>query len=388
MFDKKMLKNIDWLFVALLFTLLGISLFVLASASGNLVSNRPYYYVQRQAVWALLGIAVAAFVGWFNYRDLQRFALPVYLISLALLIGVLFVEPTNGLDAYRWFRFGSFSFQPSELAKLAIILTLAAYLANNQDRINEWRVFIGVILLTVVPMLLIMKEPDLGTALIFGFIMVIMMWLGGIPRRRVLVLVLIALLLVGLVFVDLWFATDGFTHLAENLSLPLPIKTYQLNRLIIFVNPEMDPTNTGYQIIQSKVAIGSGGLFGKGYGEGSQVQNNFLPDHHTDFIFAVIGEELGFIGGIMILAVYVLLLLLAVRIALRAADMFGTLIVSGVAAMLLFQIFVNIGMTVGLMPVTGITLPLLSYGGTSLLINMLALGLVLSVNMRSKTQLF
>ncbi len=388
MFDKKMLKNIDWLFVVLLFTLLGISLFVLASASGNLVSNRPYYYVQRQAVWALLGIAVAAFVGWFNYRDLQRFALPVYLISLALLIGVLFVEPTNGLDAYRWFRFGSFSFQPSELAKLAIILTLAAYLANNQDRINEWRVFIGVILLTVVPMLLIMKEPDLGTALIFGFIMVIMMWLGGIPRRRVLVLVLIALLLVGLVFVDLWFATDGFTHLAENLSLPLPIKTYQLNRLIIFVNPEMDPTNTGYQIIQSKVAIGSGGLFGKGYGEGSQVQNNFLPDHHTDFIFAVIGEELGFIGGIMILAVYVLLLLLAVRIALRAADMFGTLIVSGVAAMLLFQIFVNIGMTVGLMPVTGITLPLLSYGGTSLLINMLALGLVLSVNMRSKTQLF
>lgn len=388
MFDKKMLKNVDWLFVALLLVLLGASLFVLASASGNLITNKPYYYVQRQAIWALLGLVAAGVVGWFNYRDLQRFAAPLYLVSLGLLVAVLFVPPSNGLEAYRWFRFGSYSFQPSEFAKLAMIVALAAYLANNRERLQEWRVFFGVIALTVVPMLLIMKEPDLGTALIFGFIMVVMMWLGGLPRRRVLALLLIAMLLVGLVFVDLWFATDGFTHLADEMPLPLPIKTYQLNRLIIFVNPEMDPTNTGYQIIQSKVAIGSGGLFGKGYGEGSQVQNNFLPDHHTDFIFAVIGEELGFIGGIMLLSVYVGLLLCAVRIAVRAADMFGSLIVSGVVAMLLFQIFVNVGMTVGLMPVTGVTLPLLSYGGTSLLINMVAVGLILSVNMRSKTQLF
>lgn len=388
MFDKKMLKNVDWLFVALLLVLLGASLFVLASASGNLITNKPYYYVQRQAIWALLGLVAAGVVGWFNYRDLQRFAAPLYLVSLGLLVAVLFVPPSNGLEAYRWFRFGSYSFQPSEFAKLAMIVALAAYLANNRERLQEWRVFFGVIALTVVPMLLIMKEPDLGTALIFGFIMVVMMWLGGLPRRRVLALLLIAMLLVGLVFVDLWFATDGFTHLADEMPLPLPIKTYQLNRLIIFVNPEMDPTNTGYQIIQSKVAIGSGGLLGKGYGEGSQVQNNFLPDHHTDFIFAVIGEELGFIGGIMLLSVYVGLLLCAVRIAVRAADMFGSLIVSGVVAMLLFQIFVNVGMTVGLMPVTGVTLPLLSYGGTSLLINMVAVGLILSVNMRSKTQLF
>lgn len=388
MFDKKMLKNVDWLFVALLLVLLSASLFVLASASGNLIPSRPYYYVQRQAVWAMLGIVAAGVVGWFNYRDLRRFALPVYLVALALLVGVLFVPPTNGLEAYRWFRFGSYSFQPSEFSKLAMIIALAAYLAKNQDRLREWRVFFGVMGLSLVPMLLIMKEPDLGTALIFGFVMVVMMWMGGLPKRRVLALVLIALLLVGLVFVDLWVATDGFDHLASELPIPLPIKTYQLNRLIIFVNPEMDPTDTGYQIIQSKVAIGSGGLLGKGYGEGSQVQNNFLPDHHTDFIFAVIGEELGFVGGIMLLAVYVLLLLCAVRIAVRAADIFGTLLVSGVVAMLLFQIFVNVGMTVGLMPVTGITLPFLSYGGTSLLINMIAVGLILSVNMRSKTQIF
>lgn len=388
MFDKKMLKNVDWLFVAVLLALLGASLFVLASASENLISGRPYFYVQRQAVWTLLGLAAAGFVGWFNYRDLLRFAAPLYALSLVLLVAVLFVTPPEGLNAYRWFRFGSYTFQPSELAKLTVIIALAAYLSRNQERIREWRVFIGVILLSFVPMLLVMKEPDLGTALAFGFIMLVMMWLGGIPKRRVLALLLIVVLLIGVVFVDLWIATDGFTHLAEELPLPLPMKTYQLNRLIIFVNPEMDPMHLGYQLIQSKVAIGSGGLWGKGYGEGSQIQNNFLPDHHTDFIFAVIGEELGLVGGLVLLALYLLLLLCAVRIALRAADMFGSLIVYGVAAMLLFQIYVNIGMTVGLMPVTGLPLPLFSYGGTSLLINMLALGLIVSVNMRSKTQMF
>ena len=388
MFDKKMLKNVDWLFVAVLLALLGASLFVLASASENLISGRPYYYVQRQAVWIILGLTAAGFVGWFNYRDLLRFSAPLYVFSLVLLVAVLFVTPPEGQDTYRWFRFGSYSFQPSELAKLTLIIALAAYLCNNQEKIREWRVFIGAIVLTFVPMLLIMKEPDLGTALAFGFIMLVMMWLGGIPKRRVLCLLLIVFLLIGVVFVDLWFATDAFTHLAEELPLPLPMKTYQLNRLIIFVNPEMDPANTGYQLIQSKVAIGSGGLWGKGYGIGSQVQNNFVPYHHTDFIFAVIGEELGFVGALVLLALYLLLLLCAVRIALRAADLFGSLIVYGVAAMLMFQIYVNIGMTVGLMPVTGLPLPLFSYGGTSLLITMLSLGLIISVNMRSKTQLF
>lgn len=388
MFEKKMLKNLDWLFLALLVLLLGTSLFVLASASGNVVDGRPYYFVQRQAVWLLLGIIVAAAASWFNYRDLERFVKPGYALILLLLVLVLFVTPRNGADASRWFYIGSFSFQPSELGKLMVIVALAAYLAQNQHRIREWRVFFGALVLTCVPMLLVMAEPDLGTALVFGFIMVAMLWLGGIPRRRVLVLLLIVALLVGVVFIDLWFATDGFTHLAEELPFPLPLRTYQLNRLIIFVNPEMDPTHTGYQIIQSKVAIGSGGLIGKGYGEGSQVQNNFLPTHHTDFIFAVVGEELGFVGAIIVLALYLLLLLCAMRIAMRAADMFGSLIVSGIVAMLLFQIFTNIGMTVGLMPVTGITLPFFSYGGTSLLINMLAVGMILSVNIRSNVKLF
>ena len=388
MFDKKMIKNVDWLFVGLLLVLLGTSLFVLASASGNLVASKPYYFVQRQAVWMLLGVLVAAAVAWFNYRDLEKWTKPAYALMLVLLVAVLLVPPRESVEAARWLYFGSFTFQPSELGKLVVIVSLAAYLARNQHRIKDWRVFWGAMALTFVPMLLILKEPDLGTALVFGFIMVVMMWLAGVPRKRVLVLLLIVFLLVGVVFVDLWFATDGFTHLAEDLPLPLPMRTYQLNRLIIFINPEMDPTDAGYQIIQSKVAIGSGGLLGKGYGEGSQVQNNFLPTHHTDFIYAVVGEELGFIGSLFVLLLYVGLLLRAVRIALSAGDLFGSLIVSGIVAMLLFQIYTNIGMTIGLMPITGITLPFFSYGGTSLLINMLSVGLILSVNIRSSVKLF
>lgn len=388
MFDKKLLKNIDWVFIGLLLLLLAASLLVLGSASGNVMKSNPMHFVERQAIWIVIGIAAASVVAWFDYRELRKYIIPIYVLMLLLLVGVLFVPLRDGVDAARWYNIGSLSFQPSELGKLVVIVTLAGYLTARQDRIAEWRTFWGAILLTCVPMLLILEEPDLGTSLVFGFIMVAMMWVGGIPKKRMLIFMLLILLLVAFVFVDLWFATDGFTHLADELPVPLPLKTYQLNRLIIFVNPEMDPLNTGYHIIQSKVAIGSGGLFGKGYGEGSQVQSNFLPTHHTDFIYAVVGEELGFIGAIGVLLIYMLLLLRAVRIAIQASDMFGSLIVAGIVAMFLFQIYINIGMTIGIMPITGLPLPFFSYGGTSMLFNMMAVGMILSVNMRREIKIF
>ena len=279
-------------------------------------------------------------------------------------------------------------FQPSELGKLIMIVTLARFLSQRQERIAEWSTFFGVFGIMAAPMVLVLIEPDLGSTLVFGFTMLVMMWLSGIPRRRILVLLAIIALLVGLIFLDLWVATDGFEHMIEELPVPLPMHTYQLNRLIIFINPEMDPLNEGYQLIQSKVAIGSGGLLGKGYGMGSQVQSDFVPYHHTDFIFSVVGEELGFIGSIGVLLLLLFLLLRIMYIANKSSDLFGSLIVSGIVAMLFFQIFVNIGMTMGIMPVTGITLPFFSYGGTSLLINMMAMGLVLSVNMRREIKIF
>lgn len=387
MFDKKMLKNLDWVFLLLLVLLLGASLLVLASASGNIRSD-PYYYMRRQLLFLGVGVGAMLFLTWFNYRDYGKYVRLAYVGLLVLLVGVFFAPGTEGDDAMRWYHIGSFMFQPSELGKLIVIVTLADYLSRRQESIKEWRVFWGAILITAVPMFLVLLEPDLGTALVYGFVLVVMMWLSGLPRRRVLAFIMIILLLVAFVYVDLYFATDGFSHLAEELPIPLPLRTYQLNRLIIFVNPEMDPLDTGYHIIQSKVAIGSGGMFGKGYGAGTQVQSNFLPTHHTDFIFSVVGEELGFVGAVGVLLLFMLLMLRMVRIAVQSADMFGSLLVSGLVAMLLFQVFVNVGMTVGLMPITGITLPMFSYGGTSLLINMLAMGMVFSVNIRREIKIF
>jgi rod shape determining protein RodA len=191
-------------------------------------------------------------------------------------------------------------------------------------------------------------------------------------------------MLIFILFLALSNVTEGFSHALEEGDLPswVPLKPYQITRLIIFINPYMDPLDAGYQMIQSEVAIGSGGLWGKGYGEGTQVQGNFLPDHHTDFIFSVIGEEFGFVGTITIMLLYLLLLLRCLYAAISARDQLGRLIASGVTAMFACQIFINIGMTIGIMPVTGITFPLLSYGGSSMMINMIALGLVFSVYAR------
>ena len=176
--------------------------------------------------------------------------------------------------------------------------------------------------------------------------------------------------------------------MAETLVVPLPMKTYQLMRLVIFINPYMDPLDTGYHIIQSQVAIGSGGFFGKGFGHGSQVQSNFLPEHHTDFIFSVVGEEFGLLGCLVLLFIFAVIIYRCLTIAFNSSDMFGTLIVSGITMMFTFQVFVNIGMTIGIMPITGLTLPFMSYGGTSMLMTMLAIGLVLSVNIRSQKHIF
>lgn len=390
MFDKKMLKNLDWIFLILLALMLTVSFIVLYSATVNHYENQPLYFVQRQLMF--LGVSLVAMLGvaLYNYRELGSYVSLAYIGLLVLLVGVFFApHPSWALsEANRSYYIGNYMFQPSELGKLIIIVALAKFLSQRQERIGEWNTFWGVFAIMLAPMVLILMEPDLGSTLVFGFIMLSMMWMAGIPRKRMLVLLLVIALLVGLVFLDLWFATDGFEHMIEELPVPLPMHNYQLNRLIIFINPEMDPLDEGYQIIQSKVAIGSGGMFGKGYCEGPQVQSDFVPFHYTDFIFSVVGEELGFVGSVGVLLIFCLLLLRVMRIAGQSSDLFGSLIVTGIVAMLFFQIFVNIGMTVGIMPITGITLPFFSYGGSSLLINMIAMGLVLSVNMRREIKIF
>ena len=386
MLEKKNWRNIDFVFVIFLLMLLISSLVIMTSASMNMVEDNPYYYVKKQALWIVIGLGFAVFLASYNYKNLLRHYKFLYGFMILSLIGVMFMPEQKG--AHRWYNLGFMDFQPSELAKIITIICFAAFLVYKQKDIKSWKTFFQCLLVIGFPMALVLVEPDLGTSLVFGCILLAMMWIGGIPKRRMLGFIGVIALMIAFVFFDLYLSTGGFEYAAEDLVIPLPLKAYQLMRLVIFINPYMDPMNTGYHIIQSQVAIGSGGLFGKGFGEGSQIQNDFLPEHHTDFIFAVVGEEFGLIGCLFMLLLYCVILYRCLRIAFNSSDLFGTLIVAGLTIMFTFQIFVNIGMTIGIMPITGLPLPFMSYGGTSMLMNMISVGLILSVSMRKEKHIF
>ncbi|MGI6360952.1 MAG: rod shape-determining protein RodA [Bacillota bacterium] len=384
--EQRKKSNVDWLFVILIAVTLLINLIVLSSASSNVVEGDPYFYLKRQGLWIAIGAVLFFLVSRFNYEKFRRMDLLLYGIIIILLIAVLFTPETKG--AHRWFDLGFIDFQPSELAKIVLIVVFACFLARNQGRLHEPKKIVTALVMMLIPWGLILIEPDLGTALVLIAVILTMAFVGGFPKKILFITLLIIAALAAFLFISLYFYTDGYQAQLEEVPAWLPLKKYQLTRLIIFINPYMDPLNAGYNMIQSKVAIGSGGFFGKGFGNGTQVQGDFLPEHHTDFIFSVVGEEFGFLGSIGILFLYLLILLRTIRIALHAKDLLGRVIVLGITAMLTFQIFINVGMTVGIMPVTGITLPLLSYGGSSMLINMIALGLVFGISLRSNKNFF
>jgi rod shape determining protein RodA len=324
-------------------------------------------------MWILVGVLGCIIVAAIDYTRLRRFSWHIYGLSLLLLLGVLaygsVIHGTQG-----WFQFGSFQFQPAEFVKVTMIICFADFLVQRQGKLSNLRELLPAFLYMGLPVLLIIAQPDLGTSLVFIAIMLGMLYVGGANAK----------LLGGITFGGI-SAVIAWIWAHFRFGVYIPLADYQLRRFIVFINPYNDGMGgrgDGYQIIQSKVAIGSGGLFGKGLGEGSQIQLNFLPEHHTDFIFSVVGEELGFIGGALLLILYFILLFRMNNIALKAKDNYGTLLVAGVASMLAFHILVNVGMTMGIMPITGIPLPFVSYGGSSMLSSMLALGLVISVNLR------
>lgn len=386
MLNTRLLKNIDWIFMVSLLAIILVSLVVLRSASAN-VFDDSYYFVKRQLLWAVVGLFLMFLISTFDYSFLARFGNYIYVGNIILLLAV-FVIGYESKGAQRWISLGLFDLQPSELAKIAIIISFAAFLVKRQERLDSIWDLIPCFVYVGIPFLLILRQPDLGTSLVFLAILMGMLWIGRTNPKIIIIILLVAFLLVLIVFGILFISSDGFQKIPEDLPIPLPFKPYQLLRLVIFVNPDMDPLGAGYHVIQSKVAIGSGGVWGKGYQQGSQVQGDFLPEHHTDFVFSTIGEELGFIGGIGVLGLYFILFWRMIFIAKEARDMFGTLIVTGVVSMLAFQIFVNTGMTMGIMPVTGIPLPFLTYGGSGMLSNMIAMGLVLSVNIHKQNLLF
>jgi rod shape determining protein RodA len=287
----------------------------------------------------------------------------VYGFCLVSLVAVKLVG-TKVLGARRWIRIGGIHFQPSEWVKIVLIVAVARYFASKAGKPLTWADVGKGIALVVVPMVLVLLQPDLGTALTYSPILLAGLFLGGIDFKKATILILGGLILVG----GAW-------------SSGKVLKPYQKARLTSFMNPDDDPKGSGYQIRQSLIAVGDGGIFGRGATKGTQTQGDFLPIPYTDFIFAAFCEEHGFVGAVLVLLLYFLILMRLIQNAQTAADLPGTLLVMGVVAVLIFQIAVNVGMVIGLMPVTGIPLPLMSYGGSSVLFTFLALGMVMNVRM-------
>jgi rod shape determining protein RodA len=373
------LKGLDHNFLLVLGIILVLNLLILSSATANMNAD-VLYYVKRQALWIVLGLIAAGVITFaFDYSKLHQWHHAIYAVMVVMLLAVLVVgHSANGAQRSIQIPGLGFDLQSSEFAKIMIIVCFASYLSRRQGELQHLKDLAPCILYFAVPFLLVFIQPDLGTSLVFIVIFFGMLYLAGARSS-----LLLKLLGGGLAVIALALAL----HFSP-LHVPLPLKDYQLSRLVVFVNPYSDPQGDGYHIIQSLVAVGSGGFWGKGLYHGSQVQLNFLPEHHTDFIFSVIGEELGFLGAGVLLVLYYNLIARAQAMAFQSRDTFGRLLIGGILFMWLFHIMENIGMTIGIMPVTGIPLPFMSYGGSSMLTNLIAVGLILNVYMRKELLLF
>ena len=355
-------RDFDWPLLGLIGLLSLASVLEIKSAT---LHTKFHGFDHKQILFLLVGMVLMFLISLVDYHRLIDIAPWAYGVSIALLVAVKVVG-TKVLGAKRWINLGGgVHFQPSEWIKLVLILVVARFFWGLAGRELTWSDLGKAFALVGVPMALVLIQPDLGTALTYSPILLVGLFLGGIQLRQVGVLLLV-------------LALAGGVAYASGKRL----KPYQQARINAFLNPDSDPKGSGYQIRQSKIAVGSGGIWGKGTNQGTQTQGDFLPIPYTDFIFAALSEEHGFVGAVLVLLLYFLILMRLIQNAQTASDMPGSFIVMGVAAVLVFQIAVNVGMVVGLMPVTGIPLPLLSYGGSSVLFTFLALGIVMNVRMR------
>ncbi len=352
------------IFVSIGLTIYGL-LMVYSATHRALASfgDDPGFYLKKQLAFMMLGLIVLVLSSVLDYRLVKVYAPFIFGICGFFLFLVLTPLGSETAGAQRWLTLFGFQFQPSEITKLAMIAMLAAYLSEIRGPVridHVWRAT-G---LTLIPMLLVAIQPDIGTSMMFAVILVTMLIVSGAKAKQIGILALAALIAL--------FA-------AFRLGV---VQEYQIERLTGFLDPANDPLRAGYNRAQAEIAIGAGGLFGTGYGSGTQTNLDFVPEQHTDFIFTVVGEEFGFVGSVLLLSMYGILLWRGFRVAMLSKDTFGSLLALGIVGMLAFQVFVNVGMTVGIMPITGIPLPFLSYGGTALLTNFLAVGLLLNVHMR------
>ncbi len=356
----------DWCLCGVILALSSLGILtiysVTAGGGGNPV---PIYW--KQAMWVGVGTVAFLVVSQMDYHALARWSYLLYGFALLLLVTVLFSGKSSH-GAQRWIALGPLAFQPSEFVKIPILLVLATYY-STQPRRGWWYRVIVPALIALPGFFLILKQPDLGSSLSFLSIYVTVLFAVGVKSKTLGVVLLSALMLFPFAWSELW----GSLH------------DYQKERLLSFVNPDYDPAGKGYQGLQSRIAVGSGELIGKGFHGGTQTQFKFLPEGHTDFVFAVLAEEWGFLGGVLCIGLFLALLVLGLEVAAKAQDTLGVLLAVGFVGMLTFNMVVNVGMTMGLAPIVGIPLPLLSYGGSATIMTMTGLGLLLSVKRSRRT---
>lgn len=373
MFNNNTHSKFDYIVLIIVFLLMSIGVVVLMSATQALTTG-DMSDVQKQVIWIIASLIIMIIMSKIDYEILGGYSFWFYLTIIVLLIVVLFMPEING--AKSWFDFGFFSIQPGEFAKIVLIISLAKHIdrvvSKDEFGINKPKNIIMVILHASLPVSLIIIQPDFGTAMVIVAMVFAMAFISRMSYKYIGTLVISGVLGIGLLR---YFILKG-----HNLFFD----PYQAKRIRVFFDPTLDPLGSGYNVIQSKLAIGSGQLYGMGLFKGTQTQLGNLPAKTTDFVFSVIGEELGFIMCTIVVMLLILLLMRFIYIARTARDMYGTLIVTGVTAMIGVHVLVNIGMTMGLVPVTGIPLPFISYGGSSLLTNMIGIGLVMSVASKRK----
>jgi len=363
---KAPIRHLDLTLVLCAFALTALGNIMVYSASRSRLRDEllpERFLLNRQVMFSALGVGIMILVAVFSYRRFRAWGPLAYVAGLTALFVVLTGLGSSALGAQRWISLGFFQFQPSELMKLAVLVVLALMLSERRGH-PSWGDAVRAIVIVGIPGVLIYLQPDLGTLLVFVALTLGILVVAGMRARMLMVMLLLGI--VGVVGV---------------LQLGL-LKEYQVARLTAFLDPAQDPQRTGYNLNQARIGIGSGQILGKGLFNGSQTNLDFVPEAHTDFIFVAVGEELGFVGAVAVLGLFAVFLWRGVRIAMMSKDLFGTLLASGVVAMIAFQMFINVGMTIGVSPITGIPLPFVSFGGSSMLTTYAATGILLNVHMR------
>jgi len=361
-FDRRLILNFDWTLLILVLIICTVGVLNIYSAGYSLsgVKTNPFYVKQLQ--WILIGFFCMSVAFCIDYRLISQYAYVLHGMAVFFLVIVFFYGyATHG--SQRWITLGSFSFQPSELVKLSLILALAKYFDDHKlTEGYHLRELLIPLLFLFVPFILILKQPDLGTGLILLIVSASIFLFVGIRLKSIACVLSLAVFMMPVG----WYF----------------MKEYQRERVLTFLNPERDPLGSGYHIIQSMIAIGSGGILGKGFLKGTQTQLQFLPEQQTDFVFSVFAEEWGFLGAAILIVLFMSLILWALKISIHSRDFLGTLIAFGLASLLFWEIFINIGMVLGMMPVVGIPLPFFSYGGSAIVSLLTCIGLLLNVSMR------